>query len=110
MNQKYDILWAEWSPRMINKYHLKKTGKNHYNGPCPQCGGEDRFYISKQNGALLFNCNQGCEFKQLVQIMRNDSTYPKQQATDAFTQTPTRASDFSQLLYHERKGVELIDA
>ncbi|MDB3910866.1 AAA family ATPase [Paracoccaceae bacterium] len=110
MIQKIRVSWADWSPRMIDKYHLKKTGKNHYNGPCPQCGGHDRFFISEKNGALLFNCNQGCEFKQLVEIMRNDGTYPKQQATDAFTRTPTKASDFSQPLYHERKGVELIDA
>ena len=110
MSQNIRVSWAEWSPRMIDKYHLKKTGKNHYNGPCPQCGGHDRFFISEKNGALLFNCNQSCEFKQLVEIMRNDSTYPKHQAADALTQTPTRASDFSQLLYHERKEIELIDA
>ena len=110
MIRKDVVLWAEWSPKMIAAYNLKQTGNNHYNGPCPKCSGHDRFYISEKNGALLFNCNQGCEFKQLVEIMRNDSTYPKQQATDAFTRTPTRTSDFSQPLYHERKGVELIDA
>ena len=104
------VLWAEWSPKMIAAYNLKQTGNNHYNGPCPKCSGHDRFYIGEKNGALLFNCNQGCEFKQLVEIMRNNGTYPKHQAADAFTRTPTRTSDFSQPLYHERKGVELIDA
>ena len=110
MIRKDVVLWAEWSPKMIAAYNLKQTGNNHYNGPCPKCGGRDRFYIGEKNDALLFNCNQGCEFKQLVEIMRNEGTYPKQQAADAFTRTPTKASDFSQLLYHERKGVELIDA
>ena len=110
MNQKYNISWAEWSPRMINKYHLKKTGKNHYNGPCPQCGGKDRFYISEQNGALLFNCNQGCEFKQLVQVLRSDGTYPERQKDDEFTPSPSKNFDTHPKLYHERKGIDLIDA
>jgi putative DNA primase/helicase len=110
VNQKYNISWAEWSPRMINKYHLKKTGKNHYNGPCPQCGGKDRFYISEQNGALLFNCNQGCEFKQLVQVLRSDGTYPERQKDDEFTPSPSKNFDTHPKLYHERKGIDLIDA
>ena len=110
MNQKYNISWAEWSPRMINKYHLKKTGKNHYNGPCPQCGGKDRFYISEQNGALLFNCNQGCEYKQLVQVLRSDGTYPERQKDDEFTPSPSKNFDTHPKLYHERKGIDLIDA
>jgi putative DNA primase/helicase len=110
VNQKYNISWAEWSPRMINKYHLKKNGKNHYNGPCPQCGGKDRFYISEQNGALLFNCNQGCEFKQLVQVLRSDGTYPERQKDDEFTPSPSKNFDTHPKLYHERKGIDLIDA
>jgi putative DNA primase/helicase len=95
---------------MINKYHLKKNGKNHYNGPCPQCGGKDRFYISEQNGALLFNCNQGCEFKQLVQVLRSDGTYPERQKDDEFTPSPSKNFDTHPKLYHERKGIDLIDA
>jgi putative DNA primase/helicase len=110
VNQKYNISWAEWSPRMINKYHLKKNGKNHYNGPCPQCGGKDRFYISEQNGALLFNCNKGCEFKQLVQVLRSDGTYPERQKDDEFTPSPSKNFDTHPKLYHERKGIDLIDA
>jgi putative DNA primase/helicase len=110
VNQKYNISWAEWSPRMINKYHLKKNGKNHYNGPCPQCGGKDRFFISEQNGALLFNCNQGCEFKQLVQVLRSDGTYPERQKDDEFTPSPSKNFDTHPKLYHERKGIDLIDA
>ena len=78
MIRKDVVLWAEWSPKMIATYNLKQTGNNHYNGPCPKCGGRDGFYISEKNGALLFNCNQGFEFKQLVEIVRDDGTYPKQ--------------------------------
>ena len=110
MNQKNDVSWAEWSPRMINKYHLKKTGKNHYNGPCPKCGGHDRFFISEKNGALLFNCNQGCKFKQLVQVLHSDGTYPERQKDDQFTPSASTNFNTHPKLYHERKGIDLVDA
>ena len=105
MNQKNDISWAEWSPRMINKYHLKKTGKNHYNGPCPKCGGHDRFFINEKNGALLFNCNQGCKFKQLVQVLHSDGTFPERQKDDKFTPSPSKHFDTYPKPYHERKVI-----
>ena len=117
MNLKYEkrhVSWNEWSPKIIAKYFLKQTGPKHYNGPCPQCGGKDRFYISEQNGAVLINCNRGCEFKHLVEIMRDDGTYLQLLQRDAVKLTQPSEDPCKQTgtpqLYHERKGIDLIDA
>lgn len=33
---------------------LKRTGVNEYEGPCPMCGGRDRFSVNTKKG--VFNC------------------------------------------------------
>lgn len=38
---------------------VKKTGPRHWNGPCPVCGGKDRFYITEHGRCT---CNQ-CPFR-----------------------------------------------
>ena len=81
MNQKQHIPWSEWSSKIADKYNLKKTGQKHFNGPCPICGGDDRFYISDKGSGLLINCNKGCSFKDLAQQLRKDGVYPEFEAT-----------------------------
>jgi len=111
------VWWAEWSPKIIAKYFLKKTGPNHYNGPCPQCCGNDRFYISEKAGVIRINCNQGCEFKHLVEIMRDDGTWPEfvkgeavRLPTSAGNPFVASAAPDPNQAYHERKGVPLFGA
>jgi hypothetical protein len=49
-----DILDTAW--RLGLRARLKKTG-GEWTGPCPRCGGRDRFSISPSKG--LWNC-RGC--------------------------------------------------
>ena len=56
---KYATLyWHEYAPQVVQRYNLKPSGKERYNGPCPHCGGTDRFWINNHNGELRVNCNQ----------------------------------------------------
>ena len=110
--QQDQVSWNEWAPKIIAQYNLKKTGANHYNGPCPQCIGTDRFYISEKSGAVRFNCNQGCEFKDLVQTMRDDGAWPEfNKDTAPLRPTVLNNNPFKHelpgKLYHEIKGVQL---
>lgn len=41
--------WRRWGINMT------KTGRQHWNSPCPQCGGTDRFYVTEHG---YFQCNQ----------------------------------------------------
>ena len=111
------VWWHEWSPKIIKKYHLKQTGPNHYNGPCPQCCGTDRFYISEKAGVIRINCNQGCEFKHLTEIMRDDGTWPEFIKSEALRLPTSTSNPFvasaapnPDQAYHERKGVPLYGA
>lgn len=50
---------------------LKKKG-SEYKGPCPECGGDDRFHI--QRGKLhpiVMHCRHGCSFSDLAKEMRD---------------------------------------
>ena len=42
-------------------------GPHRLNGPCPRCGGIDRFYATPCDNDLTYivNCNQGCSFKDI---------------------------------------------
>lgn len=45
---------------------LKKAG-GEYKGPCPICGGNDRFHIKEaKNGATLVHCRQGCTYAEIM--------------------------------------------
>ncbi len=44
----------------------KRTGKERYNGPCPRCGGKDRFWVAQGDRGVITGCNQGCTFEQLA--------------------------------------------
>ena len=119
-NSKFiDPYWTEWSDRIITNYGLKKTATGEFHGPCPVCGGVDRFWIKETDSKVKAFCRQGCDIKQLSAAMRADSCWPDaqrkddwppmQSATNPFTDTTAPQHDDSQL-YHERKGVPLFGA
>ena len=112
----HPVWWHEWAPKIVAKYNLKKTGVNHYNGPCPQCIGTDRFYMSEKAGVVRINCNQGCNFKDLTQTMRDDGAWPEFIKGEPIAPMPringnpfAKHSSSSQL-YHDIKGVPLYGA
>jgi len=112
----HPVWWHEWAPKIVAKYNLKKTGVNHYNGPCPQCCGTDRFYMSEKAGVVRINCNQGCNFKDLTQTMRDDGAWPEFIKGEPIAPMPRMngnpfaAHGSSSQLYHDIKGVPLMGA
>lgn len=112
----HPVWWHEWAPKIVAKYNLKKTGVNHYNGPCPQCIGTDRFYMSEKGGVVRINCNQGCNFKDLTQTMRDDGAWPEFIKGEPIAPMPRMngnpfaAHGSSSQLYHDVKGVPLYGA
>jgi hypothetical protein len=50
---------------------LKKKG-SEYKGPCPECGGNDRFHIQKgRTHPIVMHCRHGCDFSTLAKQMRD---------------------------------------
>ena len=48
---------------------LKRTG-NEYHGPCPVCGGTDRFWIRPgKTKDIVMACRQGCDYSSLAKEM-----------------------------------------
>ena len=52
---------------------LKQTGSQcgqpRYNGPCPLCGGDDRFRVAKGERAVLIQCAHDCAYKDLLEAL-----------------------------------------
>lgn len=50
---------------------LKKTG-SEYKGPCPVCGGNDRFWLSRgRSHPILATCRHDCSFGDIMREMEN---------------------------------------
>ena len=53
-------------------------GKNvskEWVGPCPLCGGDDRFHLKKGDKAsVLAGCRKGCQFKDIAEKVLGDTT------------------------------------
>lgn len=49
--------------------NLKKSG-GEYKGPCPLCGGRDRFHVrpGKQTDLLIF-CRHGCQYRDIMKLL-----------------------------------------
>ena len=43
-----------------------QSGLPRFNGPCPECGGRDRFRVAQGATAVLIQCNGGCDFPTLL--------------------------------------------
>ena len=52
---------------------LKRTGtqngQRRYNGPCPRCGGHDRFRVAQGATAVIVKCSHDCSFKDLLDVL-----------------------------------------
>ena len=67
--------------------HLKKAGNEHH-GPCPACGGTDRFRVNDK-GAF---CRKGCSFQDLRKVVFGDSE-PVRTAEKSYKYYKCEASD-----------------
>ena len=109
---KYPPLhWHEYAPQLVQKYNLKPTGKERYNGPCPSCGGTDRFWINNHNGELRVNCNQCGDWKEIYANMQADCIIPVPRETNENVVPFNDLSDFDRIVpYYQRKGVPIGNA
>lgn len=46
-----------------------QKGRPRYNGPCPRCGGQDRFWVAQGAAALLLQCSHDCTYTQLLDAL-----------------------------------------
>jgi phage/plasmid primase-like uncharacterized protein len=70
--------WDEWSGNIIFDLGLKKTAKAEWHGACPHCGGNDRFWISPNNGNVAVHCRQCGDFAAIKDALRSRGLMPSQ--------------------------------
>ena len=75
--------WSEYGQGIIDAYNLKQLAKGEWHGPCPNCGGKDRFWISNYHGEVRVNCRQCNDFKEITAILRKDGLLPEFNAGNA---------------------------
>jgi len=57
--------YSEHAQKLISGLDLKqKSGSEYGVRPCPNCGGDDRFWINEFQGRLYHHCRQGCDFSK----------------------------------------------
>jgi phage/plasmid primase-like uncharacterized protein len=84
--------YSVYAPQIISALQLKKTSHQEHHGPCPNCGGVDRFWISEYQGNLKVNCRQCQDWKEIIQILRERGLYPDKEiiseTSGAMNKTP----------------------
>ena len=112
--------WSQWADKIITRYDLKLTSKGtkEYHGPCPSCGGVDRFWINEYQGEVKVHCRQCGDtgWKDIIAELEHDGCWPiwnaPLQSLDNVVQLSPEFSEEQDPFqpYHERKGVTLIGA
>ena len=100
--------WHEWSPRIIENYAMKRHGKE-WKGPCPICGGVDRFWIKEHQNEVKVHCRHGCDFVGIIDELKSSNCWPNDKQSD-WPDVSSSANPFDTAFtqkYHERKGVQL---
>ena len=100
MKYSYDL----HADAVIQTYSLKqKSGKEHGDKPCPNCGGTDRFWINEHEGNLMHHCRKECDFSERQAALQRDGALP----IDAYS-TPNEEHRISeQTAYHLQKRIDL---
>ena len=101
--------WNEWSGTIAAALGLKKMSHNEHHGPCPNCGGTDRFWISQHQEKVAVHCRQCGDFKAIKDALRAQSLWPAVETVPS-SQAASRddLSDFEDTrLYHQKKSVGL---
>ena len=89
--------YSEHAPCIISELNLKhKTGSEYGSQPCPNCGGDDRFWITRHNGELMHHCRQNCDFIKRDKVLQDRGLLPKWESNE--------------VPYHIRKCIPLIGA
>lgn len=48
--------YSSWASLIVIRLKLRKTKHHEHCGPCPYCGGTDRFCIQNYQGSLKHHC------------------------------------------------------
>ena len=74
MDHKFD----QYAAGIIQHFKMKRKGpKEHGDVPCPNCGGEDRFWINDRNGQLKHHCRKDCAFIDRDNKLQDMGLLPK---------------------------------
>lgn len=65
---------------------LEEDGVNGLKGPCPNCGGVDRFHIDFN--VNLFGCRGGCTFFDILEVCGVEAHYRGERKDNTFTKGP----------------------
>ena len=99
MNMNFE----QHAPKWAETLNLRKASMAEYSGPCPFCGGNDRFWINSHNGELRHHCRQGCDFQARHKKIASLGLIP-----DVRNAAKIHAAfDESVAPYHFRKRIEL---
>ena len=66
MNSMSEMSW-ETAKSTLGAALSLRGGPLELKGPCPRCGGNDRFWIKKGNKLpFIFGCRAGCSFSEII--------------------------------------------
>lgn len=82
-----DPIYSEYAPQVISSLNLKRHGNEH-KGPCPNCGGVDRFWLSEYEGLLKVNCRKCGDWKRIIEILRDMKIYPDKTEAETVVHFP----------------------
>ena len=107
-NLREILSWQEYGPPMISELNLKQATKGEWHGPCPNCGGTDRFWINEFKGELYTHCRQCDDFTAIKDKLRDARLLPSWPPETSENQAATQPqpSSFSEP-YHIRKQIDL---
>ena len=107
-NLREILSWQEYGPPMISELNLKQATKGEWHGPCPNCGGTDRFWINEFNGELYTHCRQCHDFTAIKDKLRDARLLPCWPPETGQNQAATQPQPSSlSEPYHIRKQIDL---
>lgn len=79
MNSISELSWERDREMLSAALNLKGTAKEK-KGPCPNCGGTDRFWIKKgRTQPIIFGCRSGCSFTEIIKELADRKLISNQQ-------------------------------
>ena len=76
-NLREILSWQEYGAPMISELNLKQATKGEWHGPCPNCGGTDRFWINEFKGELYTHCRQCHDYPAIKDKLRDARLLPE---------------------------------
>ena len=81
---------TEWASALS----LTRVGTNEFHGPCPVCGGHDRFFISKGRvKPIVYHCRMGCDFIVLTKNLEERGLIKNEHNRSLFKDEQKRAAN-----------------